>query len=148
MKIKTAESNDLTILAMMYRQLCIDAKYRSCLSLEDLQKKMSNFIVKDGWIASLFYYEGQVIGYCLWQERSDAVYIRQFWIMRSQRRQGYGREFFRKLQQLQWDGKRLKLEVLYHNKRGESFWHAMGFAPYSITYELETTNNKRGHNGL
>ncbi len=144
MKIKTAQQSDLTILAMMYRQLRTDAKYRSSLSLEKLQAKMNNFISKDGWIASLFYDDGQVIGYCLWQEKSDAVYIRQFWIMRSQRRQGYGRKFFTRLQEEQWDEKRLKLEVLYPNKRGESFWHAVGFVPYSVTYELEITDEKRG----
>ncbi len=144
MKIKTAQQDDLTILAMMYRQLRTDAKYRSSLSLEKLQHKMSNFISKDGWTASLFYDEGQVIGYCLWQEKSDAVYIRQFWIMRSQRRQGYGRKFFTSLQAEQWDKKRLKLEVLYPNTRGESFWHAVGFVPYSVTYELEITDEKRG----
>ncbi len=136
MKIETAKQDDLTILAMMYKQLRIDAKYRDTLSLAELQEKMNGFISDDGWVASLFYHEGQVIGYCLWQEKSDAVYIRQFWIMRSQRRQGYGRKYFIKLQEENWENKRLKLEVLYHNKRGESFWHAMGFAPYAITYEL------------
>lgn len=140
MKIKTASQDDLSILAMMYKQLRIDAKYSENLSLALLQEKMNGFINKDDWTASLFFHEGQVIGYCLWQERSDAVYIRQFWIMRSQRRQGYGREYFIKLQKEIWSNKRLKLEVLYHNKRGESFWHAMGFTPYAITYELESTN--------
>ncbi len=139
MRIETARQDDLTILAMMYKQLRIDAKYRTHLSLEKLQEKMNAFITEDAWIASLFRHERQVIGYCLWQEKSDAVYIRQFWIMRSQRRQGYGRECFSKLQKEVWKGKRLKLEVLYHNKRGESFWHAMGFTPYAITYELECT---------
>lgn len=140
MRIETAKQDDLTILAMMYKQLRIDAKHTELLSLAELQDKMNGFILADGWIASLFYHEDQVIGYCLWQEKSDAVYIRQFWIMRSQRRQGYGRKYFAKLQKEKWENKRLKLEVLYHNKRGESFWHAMGFAPYAITYELESTN--------
>lgn len=146
MDIKKADNGDLTVLAMMYRQLRTDACYKSVLSLVELENKMREFITTDGWIAHLFKDNHQVIGYCLWQERSDAVYIRQFWIMRSQRRQGYGRKFFDELKLKFWNDKRLKLEVLYHNQRGESFWRALGFSPYAITleWEPEGSDSNRG----
>ncbi len=148
MEIKKAENGDLTVLAMMYRQLRTDAYYRSILSLVELQEKMRKFITEDGWIAHLFLDDQQVIGYCLWQEKSDAIYIRQFWIMRSQRRQGYGRNFFDELKAKFWNNKRLKLEVLNHNERGESFWRSLGFSPYAVTLEWvpESPTADRGVN--
>ncbi|MFV0430587.1 MAG: GNAT family N-acetyltransferase [Alphaproteobacteria bacterium] len=141
MDIRKANDKDLTVLAMMYRQLRIDANYRTVSSLVALEEKMRRFITQDGWIAHLFENEQGVVGYCLWQERSDAVYIRQFWIMRPQRRQGHGRHFFDELKNKFWCNKRLKLEVLYHNQRGESFWRALGFSPYAITLECNPDNN-------
>lgn len=138
MEIKAAESSDIKMLAMMYRQLRVDALYpRANQSLNTLEKKLEDLMKNFGWQATLLLEGGQVIGYCLWQKRDDATYIRQFWIVRALRREGYGREFIQLIKETFWQNERIKLEVLHHNSRAIAFWESLGFSMQALILEWE-----------
>jgi predicted acetyltransferase len=95
-----------------------------------------------GWLdgeyeASLFKCEGETVGYALYREDPDAIYLRQLFICRDCRRKGLGRFAFRILSQ-QWKSKRaiVRLDVLSGNDVAKEFWRALGFRDYCVTMEF------------
>ncbi len=86
--------------------------------------------------ATFFERENEIIGYALYREDPDALYLRQFFVSTEFRRKGLGREAFRLLT-ADWNHKKraLRLDVLSNNEQGIAFWRAMGFHDYCITME-------------
>jgi GNAT superfamily N-acetyltransferase len=79
---------------------------------------------------------GEVVAYALYREQPDGIYLRQLFVVRHRRRQGIGRRAMEILRSEVWPKtKRLTVEVLVSNKSGVAFWHAMGYADYSLTLE-------------
>lgn len=138
MKIRNAQSSDLKMLATMYRQLRVDALYpRTYESLNALEIKLDDLMRNFGWQATLLEEDHKILGYCLWQKRDDAIYIRQFWIARTLRREGYGRKFIELIKKYYWQNQRIKLEVLHQNRRAIAFWESLGFSMQALILEWE-----------
>ncbi|UAB71460.1 GNAT family N-acetyltransferase [Vibrio sp. SCSIO 43132] len=87
--------------------------------------------------AALFKYDNETLGYVLWRDHADFVYVRQFFICDKFRKRGFGGRAFKVVKEEYWNSKRLRLEVLVHNKRALGFWKSVGFNEYSVTLEQE-----------
>lgn len=136
MRVREARSTDIRMIATMYRQLQEDAAYPSYgENLKQLEECLSNLMLVQGWKIYILEDGNQIVGYCLWQKREDAVYIQQFWITRSMRREGYGAKFIRLFKEQYWQNKKIKLEVRMENHRAIQFWESLGFKKHTLVLE-------------
>jgi GNAT superfamily N-acetyltransferase len=77
------------------------------------------------------------LAYALFRRDTEAVCLRQFFVVPNARRRGYGRECFRILREQIWPlNVRLLVEVLSHNATAIAFWRAVGYKEYCLTMEI------------
>lgn len=135
MKILRASSADIPDLAVMNRRLIRDEGYRNPMNVSQLQKRMRGWLKRD-YQCWVFKRERKSIGYCLFRDDRDHVYIRQFYVERKVRREGVGSRALTWMMEKVWKRKKLlRLDVLVENARGISFWRSMGFKDYCLTLE-------------
>jgi len=137
LEFRCAKENDVPWLAKMNRQLIKDEDHRNKMTLPELEQRMSNFLQKeyDAVIASL----GKTdIGYALYRQDAEWLYLRQIFVIEEMRRKGIGRKFIEWLKNNPWkECKRIRTDVLVDNAVGIDFWKAVGFKEYCITLEME-----------
>ena len=136
MKLRSTNNNDLQVLAEMNFQLIKDEGHRNTMQIPELKKRM------EGWLCSIYQSSiieeaDNVIGYALWREEKDFLYLRQFFIKPNMRRKNYGKNAIDFLINNEWEGKDLRLEVLVKNKSAQAFWNAVGFKEYCLTMEMK-----------
>jgi GNAT superfamily N-acetyltransferase len=86
--------------------------------------------------AILFEEGSEALGYALFKQDPDWIYLRQFFVCRERRRQGIGRNAMRWLLANVWnDAERVRLDVLIGNSAAIQFWQSVGFAGYCVTME-------------
>lgn len=135
MKIQKANSTDLRDLAVMNHRLIRDEGHRNPMTVLQLQKRMLGWLKKD-YRAWIFKENGESIGYCLFRDDRDFLYIRQFYVERNVRGKGIGKRALIWMMKNVWKRARtLRLDVLVKNTRGISFWRASGFKDYCLTLE-------------
>lgn len=79
----------------------------------------------------------QTVAYALFWEETKEIYLRQFFVVRDQRRRGLGRGAFETLRSKIWPkSKRLVVEVLVKNQAATAFWRAVGYQDYSLKLEM------------
>ena len=62
------------------------------------------------------------------------VFLKQFFVLREHRRQGFGREAIRLLlTEILPPDTLISLDVLIHNRAGLEFWKSIGFQEISVT---------------
>ncbi len=94
--------------------------------------------------AAIFEKDGDVLAYALYRnhpEHSDTIYLRQIFVDRSYRRQGFGHEAIEILMKEVWPReKRLTVEVLSGNEAAYSFYKSVGFKDYCLELEVKAKN--------
>lgn len=86
----------------------------------------------------------QPIGYALYrpgdpdQQGPNAIYLRQFFIVRQRRKQRLGTAAFELLRRSFPGNQTIILEVLTKNPRGHHFWQSIGFGSYSNSYHQDS----------
>ena len=137
LKFRFATESDVSRLAKMNQELILDEGHRNKMTLPELEQRMSDFLCKeyDSIIVSL----GQNdIGYALYRQDPEWLYLRQIFIIKTMRHKGFGRRFIEWLKNNPWkDCKRIRTDVLVGNIDGIKFWKAVGFREYCITLEME-----------
>ena len=138
LKFRFAAESDVPWLAKMNQELILDEGHRNKMTLPELEQRMSDFLQKEykAVIASI----GQTdIGYALYKQDPEWLYLRQIFIIKKIRRKGFGRKFIEWLKNNPWkDCKRIRTDVLVGNVTGIDFWKAAGFKEYCITLEMES----------
>ncbi len=136
--VRKAGEADLPLLARLNRALIEDEGSRNPMALDALKARMAEFL-RDGWRADLFYRDDEVLGYVLYQigrddyEDAPLVYLRQFFIIKEHRRQGYGLHAVEYLIKYAFPpGSIVSLDVLQTNASGRKFWEKAGFSRYYI----------------
>ena len=136
-EFRFAGESDIPWLAKMNQQLIQDEGHRNKMSLTELQDRMSNFLQEEyeAVIVSL----GQIdIGYALYRQDAEWLYLRQIFVIEEMRHKGCGRKFIEWLKNNPWKKcKRIRTDVLVDNISGIDFWKAIGFQEYCITLEME-----------
>lgn len=149
MEYRFATLADVPLLTRMNLQLIEDEGHRNRSRPDSwLAERMRSFLA-GGYQAVLFERDGQPIAYALYTEQTehgDSIYLRQFFVDRTLRRQGVGREMMRILREEIWPAKkRITVGVLSGNETAVSFYKATGFLPYAMEMELPA---KRGEQSV
>ena len=128
---------DAPLLARMNQQLIRDERHRNPMTLEELEHRMRHWL-RGEYRAVVVELDGQPIGYALYREEPDHVYLRQFFIASEHRRCGLGRSTMRWLREHAWPNRRrIRLDVLVGNAAAIEFWRSVGFRDYCITMEFK-----------
>ncbi len=136
MRYRHATLNDAAFLAELNYQLIRDEGHRNSLTVSELERRMR------GWLSTVYqaviFDDGSgVVAYALYRDEEWEVYLRQFFVVRTQRRRGIGRQAMQILFNEVWPkNKRLVVEALWQNKPAIAFWKAVGFSEYSLALEI------------
>lgn len=137
---RRAGIDDAETLARMNHQLIRDEGHRNPMDVIQLTDRVRQWL-NGGYSAVLFESQQTAIGYALFRQEPDYVYLRQSFVRPEYRRQGIGRNAIHWLWQSAWsDTNRLRIDVLVGNTIGREFWASVGFRDYCITMEAEKPN--------
>jgi len=136
MNYRRAEAGDCALLGELNHQLIRDEGHRNPMTVPELAHRMKRWLERE--YTGLLFEEGkEVVGYALFREDAEEVYLRQLFVARNRRRQGVGREAVRILRAEVWPkNKRLTVDVLVANKNAVAFWRAVGYRDYGLTLEI------------
>lgn len=136
MRFRPATLNDCLLLAELNHQLIQDEGHRNRMNVPELEQRMRGWLTGE-YRALIFEEGGEVVGYALFREHSDEIYLRQLFIVRHRRSQGLGRQAVEMMRSQIWPkGKRLTVDVLVTNRRAIAFWRAAGYTDYCLTLEI------------
>lgn len=135
MEIKKCTLDDVSLLAVLNKQLIEDEQSNNPMTLKELEERMRGFLSSE-YNAYFFRDEEAVVGYALVKHRCTPLYLRQFLIAREYRQKHYGTEAFHAL--LEYLGvEQMDIEVLPWNERGMRFWESCGFKEISRYMRFE-----------
>jgi GNAT superfamily N-acetyltransferase len=138
MQYRVAMRADALMLARMNHDLIQDEGHRNKMTVDELERRMADWIASGEYQGVLFEQEGLARGYALFRRESEFVYLRQFFIQRDFRRKGLGRAAYKWLSINVWAGSpRIRLDVLIDNEPARAFWQSVGFKGYCLTMEME-----------
>ena len=136
MNYRFATEDDLDLLAEWNHQLIRDEGHRNSMTILQLRERMQDWLAGASK-ALLFYKTSDPGAYAVYREDAKEVYLRQFFVIRSARHQGIGREAVNVLQKHIWPpDKRLLVEVLTANVSAVAFWRSVGYSDYCLTLEI------------
>jgi GNAT superfamily N-acetyltransferase len=130
-----ATVDDVSALASLNRQLIRDEGHRNPMDLPQLEIRMRAWL-EGPYRAVMGDPASMPPAYALFRDDGDFIYLRQFFVTESIRRQGVGRSLVNWLRQHAWAAeRRIRLDVLVGNEIGRQFWRSVGFADYCTTME-------------
>ncbi len=137
LKFRFAIEGDVPWLAKMNQELIQDEGHRNKMTLPELEQRMSAFL-RNEYDAVIASFRQNDIGYALYKQDPEWLYLRQIFIIKTMRRKGLGRRFIEWLKNNpRSDCKRIRTDVLVANIVDIDFWKAVGFKEYLITLEME-----------
>ena len=137
LKFRFATEYDVPWLAKMNQQLIKDEGHRNKMTLAELEQRMSDFLQTE-YEAVITCLNQADIGYALYRQDPEWLYLRQIFVIEEMRRKGLGRRFIEWLKDNPWkECDRIRTDVLVDNIAGIDFWKAVGFKEYCITLEME-----------
>lgn len=142
--LRQARLADAPMLAILNHELIRAEQSENPMNLAQLTERMVRFL-QEQWEAQILLSQGEIVGYALYQTRSNEanpeqlqVYLRQYMIRDAYRRRGYGRAGIRLLQSNAFPAStELIIDVLESNPEGRRFWASLGFAAYCTTMKLQ-----------
>lgn len=140
MNIRQANHCDVIHLSEMNMMLIKDEDHRNTMNFNQLKERMGHWL-RTEYKAAIFDVNDSLIGYTLWREEEEHLYIRQFYILPNYRRKGEGTSAIESLKETLWADHRLRLEVLVKNQAGVAFWRSVGFSDYGLTLECDNATN-------
>lgn len=129
MNIKECTLEDVEMLALLNKQLIEDEKSNNPMNIKELEERMKSFLLSE-YNAYFFIIGQEIVGYALVRMNCSPLYLRQFLIERSYRKQHYGKQAFHALLEY-LNIKNIDIEVLTWNEAGQSFWKNCGFKEIS-----------------
>src|SRR5262245_48763733 len=137
MTFRPATLADCALLAQLNHQLIQDEGHRNRMPVSKLEQRMRSWLSGGGYRAAIYEDGGEVVGYALYCELPEDIYLRQLFVVRHRRRQGVGRRAVEILRTQIWPRtKRLTVDVLVTNEPAVAFWRAVGYTDYSLTLEI------------
>jgi len=134
---RDASSADIELLARLNLQLIRDEGHRNPMTLARLKVRMDNWLQGE-YQAVLFERSGETVGYALFRDDAEYIYLRQFFVTAQHRRKGLGRQAIEWLSTHYWqDAPRVRVEVLVGTEEAIAFWRAVGFVDYCLTLERQ-----------
>ena len=149
--VRIAQLSDLPQLAKMNSCLVDDQGSENPFSLKEYEDRFREWLDTNIWTVDVFLHDGQVVGYSVYQERTDyydpneaVIYIRQYYIKRSHRRLGLGKAAFQILIDTRFpkDVQSIALDVMATNSAGQNFWRKLGFNDYFFSMKKELLTSR------
>ena len=140
MRFRFALPSDAELLAPLNAQLIRDEGHRNRMSVPQLAERMRGWLSGE-YRAVVFDDDDGVVGYALFRQEPEHIYLRQFFVRPESRRRGIGRTALLWLRHNAWGSDvRVRVDVLVGNELGQVFWRAVGFNEYCVTLEQEPTS--------
>ncbi len=136
LELLTARSEDVALLAEMNFCLIRDENHSNPMTLTALEIRMLSWL-KEGYQCRLLYQNDNCVGYVLWRDEVEHLYIRHFFIKQEFRQCGIGTTAINLLKQSEWLDRSIRLDVLASNPVGTKFWNSLGFKEYCRTLEIK-----------
>lgn len=144
--LRHATLTDVPVLAEMNRMLREDELSPRTKDLAWLAERMREWISNQLYTVIVMERGEEIIGYVSFRSEPDLVnpnqqnlFLRQFFIKPVYRRRGIGQAMFNRVEKEFFpQGVNITLEVLNGNIQGRSFWEALGFQAFSVTYRRVT----------
>ena len=137
LEFRFAKEADVPWLARMNQELIRDEGHRNKMSVPDLERRMSDFL-RNEYDAVIVSNSHSDIGYALYRQNPEWLYLRQIFVTEKMRCIGIGRRMIEWLRDNPWkEYKIIRTDVLVGNIAGIDFWKAAGFREYCITMEME-----------
>jgi predicted acetyltransferase len=144
MQFRFAAGTDAPLLATMNFSLIRDVGLPNRLTVAALEQRLCHWLA-DRYQAVIFETGEYPLGYALFRDEPEHVYLRQFFVVREHRRHGIGRAALAWLKQNVWSGReRIRLDVLPENRAAIAFWHSVGFSDLTITMEANLADDAAG----
>ena len=132
---REASESDLGLLAEWNHQLIRDEGHRNPMTVAQLAERMKTWL--HGEYRAVLFSSDEPVGYALFKQEENLIYLRQFFVRRDRRRVGLGRAAFSILTHEIWPGGvRLTVDVLCQNQGGIAFWRSVGYRDYCLTLEM------------
>ena len=136
LQIRDATEADLPLLVQWNRQLGEDERAASLMTMAQLESRMRGWLAGD-YRAAVFEEHGAPVAYAMYCPDERGIYLRQFFVSRTHRRRGVGREALRLFRErCVPGGASLSLEVLVHNERALAFWRALGMREHATQFRV------------
>src|SRR5580658_1893714 len=90
MTFRPATLDDCPALAELNHQLIRDEGHRNAMTVPELEQRMRGWLAGE-YRAVIFEEAGAWVGYALYREQPDEIYLRQLFVVRQRRSQGIGR---------------------------------------------------------
>jgi 8-oxo-dGTP pyrophosphatase MutT (NUDIX family)/RimJ/RimL family protein N-acetyltransferase len=143
LSLRTADEIDIPSLARMSMELTRDEESANPSSIAELEVRLTR-LLHEGFVAVIFDNASDSVGFALYRTTPQYVYLREFFITRGHRGNGYGTEAFQRLLAEQWGNTAsVQVDVLLQNKVARSFWDSLGFEPRFVRLELETAKKSK-----
>jgi GNAT superfamily N-acetyltransferase len=143
LKFRKATVEDAALLGELNHQLIQDEGHDNPMTAPQLARRMRGWLTGE-YRAIIFEDEQGLGGYALYEEEESEVYLRHFFVARSRRRQGVGREAINHLISRVWPAnRRLTVSVLARNQGALAFWKATGYSEYSLTLEIRPPSTRQ-----
>jgi GNAT superfamily N-acetyltransferase len=136
MTFRFATTDDYPLLADLNHQLIRDEGHRNRMTVAELNQRMRGWLSNE-YRAVIYEDGGETVAYALFREQPEEIYLRQLFVVRHRRSQGFGRRAIEILRSQIWPkNKRLTVEVLVANSRAVTFWRKVGYADYCLALEI------------
>ena len=105
------------------------------MTVAELAERMRRWL--QGEYRAVLFATEEPVGYALFTQQQDPLYLRQLFVRRDRRRLGIGRAAMALLRREIWPANvRLTVEVLCKNHASVAFWRSMGYQDYSLLLEI------------
>jgi GNAT superfamily N-acetyltransferase len=137
LRIDQATTADIPLLAALNLELYEDEQHPYPMNLPALTERMARWVAGE-YRVLLFRRGTRITGYAVWRDEEFGAYLRQFFICRDQRRQGFGRAAMTLLCRDEFPkGRPLHLEASVWNTGAIAFWHALGLTDFGLSMVLK-----------
>jgi ribosomal protein S18 acetylase RimI-like enzyme len=134
MKITPANLAHVDRLALLNKRLIEDEGHPNPMNIEHLAGRMSGWLANE-YTAYLVLLDDEIAAYCLFRDDGDYYYLRQLYVDRGYRRRGIATQLLDWMYQHVWTDKKVRLEVLAHNKPAIAFYEQYGFKVGCLSME-------------
>jgi GNAT superfamily N-acetyltransferase len=137
LQVRRATHNDVPVLARWEHALAQEENEREALTLPQREARLREWMASAQCIAHVFEQAKAPAGFVIWGSHGPReIFVRQFYVQPSSRRQGVGRAAVATMRANVWPrDARVSLRVLVGSAAYLAFWRACGFSDFSITLE-------------
>jgi ribosomal protein S18 acetylase RimI-like enzyme len=126
MMIRPVSRKDIDSLAILNKYLIEDENHPNPMNVNQLAERMSAWLSAE-YRGFLVDKDDRIVAYCLYRDDGNYYYLRHLFVDRDCRRQGIATHLLDWVFANIWTDKKVRLDVLAHNKSALAFYKQYGF---------------------